>query len=156
MARTIDLLWGSDHRGLELKNELMDWVCPVNSDNEGPFPITVMQDVGTYTNDKCDYPNYVKKFGETFDIYTHGILICGSGFGVCIAANRFQNIRAVVCRDRYDVEQAREHNDMNVMCLGADYTDTDTAQYMIEDFFQTKFEGGRHQKRVNMLKRINK
>ena len=70
--------------------------------------------------------------------------------------NRFKNIRAVVCRDRYDVELARQHNDMNVMCLGADFTDIDMAKYMIEDFIQTKFEGGRHQKRVNMLKRINK
>ena len=68
-----------------------------------------------------------------------------------MAANRFKHIRAVVCRDVYDVEAARQHNNMNVMCLGADYTDPDTAKYMVEAFFETKFEGGRHKRRVNKL-----
>ena len=161
---TIDLLLGSDHRGENLKREIMDWIFLDEEelqlqewDNCYSPPIAVMYDVGTYNDkEKCDYPNIVKKFANHFDIYSHGILICGSGFGVCIAANRFKNIRAVVCRDRYDVELARQHNNMNVMCLGADYTDIDTAKYMIEDFIETKFEGGRHQKRVNMLKRLNK
>ena len=164
---TIDLLLGSDHRGESLKREIMDWIF-LDKEDMAPYeimmsgntydpPIAVMYDVGTYDNKKkCDYPNIVKKFANHFDIYSHGILICGSGFGVCIAANRFKNIRAVVCRDRYDVEVARQHNNMNVMCLGADYTDIDTSKYLIEDFINTKFEGGRHQKRVNMLKRINK
>jgi len=164
MAKTIDLLLGSDHRGAELKQEIMDWVLLdkteiefEESDNTYDPPISVMYDVGTYdSKNKCDYPNVVKKFASQFDIYSHGILICGSGYGVCIAANRFKNIRAVVCRDRYDVELARQHNDMNVMCLGADFTDIDLVKFMIEDFINTKFEGGRHQKRVNMLKRINK
>ncbi len=161
---TIDLLLGSDHRGVELKQEIMDWILLDKSeikyeDWDNPYdpPIAVMYDVGTYDNKtKCDYPDMVKNFASQFNIYSHGILICGSGYGVCIAANRFKNIRAVVCRDRFDVELARRHNDMNVMCLGADFTEPDLAQYMIEDFINTKFEGGRHQKRVNMLKKISK
>ena len=94
MDSTIDLIWASDHRGLELKEKLMEWICPIDSDREGPFPIAVMRDTGTYTSARCDYPNEVKKFAKEFDIYKHGILICGSGFGVSIAANRFKNINA--------------------------------------------------------------
>ena len=79
------------------------------------------------------------------------ILFCGSGFGMAIQANRFKGARAVVCFDVFDVEQARQHNDMNVLCIGADYTDFDTAKYMIEAFFETKFLKGRHKRRVEKL-----
>ena len=71
--------------------------------------------------------------------------------GIAIQANIFKVVRAVVCFDVVDVEQARQHNDMNVLCIGADYTDFDTAKYMIEAFFETKFLKGRHTRRVKKL-----
>ena len=154
MDNTIDLVWASDHRGLELKEKLMEWICPINSDNEGPFPIAVMRDTGTYTSARCDYPNEVKKFADEFSIYTHGILICGSGFGVSIAANRFKDIRALPCRTIKEVRMACKHNNMNVLCLGSDFTTFSNAKRLIKAFFETEFEKGRHQNRVNMLKEL--
>ena len=155
MARTVDILLGSDHRGLKLKEYVMDWIMG-DDESEGPIPIAVMYDVGTYEDKRCDYPNIVKKFADNFDIYSFGILICGSGFGVSIAANRFDGIRAVVCRTVQEAIMARKHNNANVLCLGSDYTMQLPAFDIIKAFVETEFEKGRHQKRVNMLKRINK
>ena len=153
MVKTNDLLLGSDHRGVILKEEILSYVSPENDDeNPTKFNLAIIQNLKPHdTKNSVDYPDIVKRFAFYFNGYSHGILICGSGFGVCMAANRFKHIRAVVCRDVYDVEAARQHNNMNVMCLGADYTDPDTAKYMVEAFFETKFEGGRHKRRVNKL-----
>ncbi len=153
--KTIDLILGSDHRGLELKHELLDWLSPDDIESDTKFDIAVLQNLKPHEAGKSvDYPDVVKEFGHYFDKDNHGILICGSGFGVCIAANRFKDVRAVVCRDVFDVEQARQHNDMNVLCIGADYTDFETAKYMVEAFFTEKFEGGRHQRRVKKLGKL--
>ena len=151
--KTIDLILGSDHRGLELKHELLDWLSPEDDDEEPTkFDIALIHNLKPHNAKKSvDYPDVVKEFGHYFDRRNHGILICGSGFGMCIGANRFKDVRAVVCRDVFDVEQARQHNDMNVLCLGADYTDFDTAKYMVEAFFDTKFLKGRHTRRVKKL-----
>jgi ribose 5-phosphate isomerase B len=155
-SKLVDLLWGSDHRGLELKEYLSEYVCPTKIDKDGKFNIATMYDVGTYTNKKCNYPDIVKKFHNHFDIYTHGILICGSGFGVCMAANRFKHIRAATCRTVKEVEIARKHNNINVLCLGANFTSKSRAKGLVKTFFQTDFENGRHKKRINILKTINK
>ena len=96
----------------------------------------------------------IKEFGKNFDIYTHGILICGSGYGVSIAANRFKDVRAVVCRTSKEAEMARRHNNANVLCLGADFTTTSQAKKIVKTFFTTKFEGGRHQRRVKKLGKL--
>ena len=153
-SKLVDLLWGSDHRGLELKEYLSEYVCPTKIDKDGKFNIATMYDVGTYTNKKCNYPDIVKKFHNHFDIYTHGILICGSGFGVCMAANRFKHIRAATCRTVKEVDMARRHNDINVLCLGADFTKKKLAFKMVKVFFETKFEGGKHRRRVNKLGKL--
>ncbi len=155
MAKTVDILLGSDHRGLKLKEYVIDWIMG-DDESEGPIPIAVMYDVGTYKDKRCDYPDIVKKFADNFDIYSFGILICGSGFGVSIAANRFDGIRAVVCRTVQEAIMARKHNNANVLCLGSDYTMQLPAFDIIKAFVETDFEKGRHQKRVNMLKRLNK
>ena len=153
MAKTIDLILGSDHRGRDLKYEISDWLS--GDDESGTlFNITTMWDCGTHKIDSCDYPDVVKKFAEYFDIYTHGILICGSGFGVSIAANRFPYIRANVCRTAQEVKAGRQHNDMNVLCIGADFTSYKQAQRLISTFISTEFEGGRHLRRVKKLGKI--
>ena len=159
MARIklIDFLIGSDHRGLELKEYLLKHICPLDDDDEPTrYNICTLKDVGTYTSKRCNYPDIVKKFAYDFDIYTHGILICGSGFGVGMAANRFKHIRAATCRTVKEVEMARKHNDINVLCLGADFTTKSKSIDLVKAFFKTPFEKGRHLKRVNILKNINK
>ena len=153
--QTIDLIMGSDHRGLELKNKLLDWISPDDIETTTKFDIAVIQNLRPHEAGKSvDYPDVIKEFGKSFDIYTHGILICGSGYGVSIAANRFKDVRAVVCRTPKEAEMARRHNNANVLCLGADFTTTSQAKKIVKTFFTTKFEGGRHQRRVKKLGKL--
>ena len=153
--QTIDLIMGSDHRGLELKNKLLDWISPDDIETTTKFDIAVIQNLRPHEAGKSvDYPDVIKQFGKSFDIYTHGILICGSGYGVSIAANRFKDVRAVVCRTPKEAEMARRHNNANVLCLGADFTTTSQAKKIVKTFFTTKFEGGRHQRRVKKLGKL--
>ena len=153
--KTIDLIIGSDHRGLELKDKLLDFISPDDINGETKFDVAVIQNLRPHEAGKSvDYPDVVKEFGKSFDIYTHGILICGSGYGVSIAANRFKDIRAVVCRTPREAEMARRHNNANVLCLGADFTTMSQAKKIVKTFFTTDFEGGRHQRRVKKLGKL--
>lgn len=152
--KTIDLLLGSDHRGLEMKHNLLDWISPDNADTT-KFDIAVIQNLKPHEpGQSVDYPDVVKEFGKSFDIHDYGILVCGSGYGVSIAANRFKNIRAVVCRTAKEAEMSRKHNDANVLCLGADFTTMSQAKKIVKAFFTTEFEGGRHKRRVKKLERV--
>ena len=146
-----DVIIGSDHRGFKLKEKISTWLCPIDSECDSKFDIAVFQDAGTYKPKRIDYNDIAVKVGENMSVFDQGILICGSGFGMAIQANRFSKARAVVCFDVFDVEQARQHNDMNVLCIGADYTDFNHAKHMIEAFFKTNFEKGRHTRRVKKL-----
>ena len=152
--KTIDLIMGSDHRGLEMKHKLLDFISPDNSDTT-KFDVAVIQNLKPHEpGQSVDYPDVVKEFGRSFDIYSHGILVCGSGYGVSIAANRFKNIRAVVCRTPKEAEMARRHNNANVLCLGADFTTISQAKKIVKTFFTTEFEGGRHKRRVTKLGKL--
>jgi len=142
--KNCNLVFGSDHRGYELKNKLFDWI----KNNPNWVNLNVSE-VGAYSEDRVDYPDIVGLFASEFK--DKGILVCGSGFGVAIAANRYKNIRAVTVRTAKEVEMARLHNDANVICIGADFTDFDVAQHIVATFFRTKFEGGRHAERVAKL-----
>lgn len=153
--KTIDLIMGSDHRGLEMKHNLLDFISPDDVNGETKFDVSVIQNLKPHEADKSvDYPDVVKQFGKSFDIYSHGILVCGSGYGVSIAANRFKDIRAVVCRTPKEAEMARRHNNANVLCLGADFTTMSQAKKIVKAFFTTDFEGGRHQRRVKKLGKL--
>ena len=152
MDRKIDLVIGSDHRGYELKTAIEKHLLPIDKDIE--------KDIVTYFNCGCydqkkkvDYPDVVKKLAKeiTAGTFNTGILVCGSGFGVAIAANRFSKIRAVTVRTAKEAEMARLHNDANVLCLGADFTSTNEAIKIVDVFLTTEFEAGRHKKRVDML-----
>ena len=118
--------------------ECMDDIVPLNA-------------IVIYENKRTDYNDIDKKACGCLDKDDRVMLFCGSGFVMAIQANRFKGARAVVCFDIFDVEQARQHNDMNVLCIGADYVDFETAKYMIEAFFETKFLKGRHTRRVKKL-----
>lgn len=145
----VDLILGSDHRGYDLKEKISEWLCPL--DDEGKFDIAVFQDAGIHQSKRTDYNDVAIKVAESMDVCDKAILICGSGFGMAIQANRYFNVRAVVCNSRFDVQRARQHNNMNVLCIGADSVSFNTAKEMIKDFFDVKFEKGRHTKRVKKL-----
>ena len=91
--KTIDLIMGSDHRGLEMKHKLLDFISPDDINGETKFDVAVIQNLKPHEpGQSVDYPDVVQEFGKSFDIYSHGILVCGSGYGVSIAANRFKDI----------------------------------------------------------------
>jgi ribose 5-phosphate isomerase B len=148
----IELVIGSDHRGYKLKNDISKWLTPI--DKEPKFNISIFADNGPYDDKKVDYPKIALNVSRDISskLMNTGILICGSGFGVSIAANRVPRCRAVVCRTEKEAEMARLHNDANILCLGADSISLAKAKKIITKFFTTKFEGGRHQQRVDMMR----
>ena len=132
----------SDHRGFQLKEQL----------RAAELPLSLI-DLGTNSEESVPYPEFTKLLCERVlsdEDNSYGVLICGSGIGVSIAANRFKHIRAALCRNEEDAKMARLHNDANVVCIGANVTDFDTSKKILNVFFNTAFEGGRHQNRVNM------
>ena len=149
----IDLVVGSDHRGLELKEHIIEWVLPID-DIEVKSNITMFHDVGTYSPDSVDYPDIVKTFADSMETFNRGILFCGSGYGVCISANRYKHIRAITARTRQEAIMARLHNDANVLCIGSDFTKPEDTIRIIETFLDTKFEGGRHKRRVDKMSKL--
>lgn len=137
----------SDHGGYELKNFLCE-----NLKAKG-FDIT---DAGTHSENSVDYPeiaeNACKKIvdGE----FSHGILVCGTGIGISMAANKVKGIRAAACQSYFAAKYTRLHNDANVICLGGRITGTGSALDMAEVFLKTEFEGERHQKRIDMMTKM--
>lgn len=132
---------GSDHAAYELKEKVKLLLQSKN--------IEVL-DVGTYSADRADYPDYAKKLShEVIAQNIQGILLCGSGIGVSIVANRFKGIRAALCRTAEDAEMSRKHNDANVLCLGARFNSEIEVQKIIDAWLGNSFEGGRHADRLN-------
>lgn len=135
-----------DHAAFEAKEALRQHL-------EGSHPV---QDLGTFTLDSVHYPNYAVKLAQ--EVLRHpgsrGILLCGSGIGVSIVANRFRGIRAALCRDLDDAKMCRLHNDANVICLSGRKTSIDLLRPMVDTFLTTAFEGGRHQERLDLFKEL--
>jgi ribose 5-phosphate isomerase B len=133
----------SDHAGLEMKQQLSAFL------NAEGFSL---QDFGTHSSDSCDYPDYAHALAaHVLEHQSRGILICGSGIGMSIAANRSAGIRAALVRSGLEAELARKHNDANVLCLGARITGIDAAKECVARFLSTPFEGGRHASRLAKL-----
>ena len=139
------IIIGSDHAGYKLKEVIKNYL-----DEMGKKYI----DVGTDSDETCDYPviaeNAAKKVVNTEN--AKGILVCGSGVGVSIAANKVKGIRAALCVNSELAEMSRRHNNANILCLGARYIDFETAKKIIKIFLSTEFEGGRHERRVREIK----
>ncbi|MCB2202620.1 ribose 5-phosphate isomerase B [bacterium] len=136
---------GSDHVGLPLKEAVRDYLC--RHDYE-------VEDVGPFTGDlSVDYPDYAqlvcRKVAASDNV--RGVLVCGTGLGMSIAANKVAGIRAALCHDVYTAHQARAHNDANVLCMGAWIVSPQRVEGILEEWLQTDFEAGRHQPRLNKL-----
>ena len=134
----------SDHGGFALKQELMAHLRQTGVEFE---------DLGTYTEESCDYPVYAEKLGRAVAAgeYEKGVLICGTGVGISIAANKIPGIRCALCGDCYSAEMTRRHNDANVLALGGRVTGPELAKRILDTFLSTSFEGGRHQRRVDLI-----
>ena len=116
------------------------------------------EDVGTYSKDSVHYPIYAKAVCESVQQKKcdYGILLCSTGIGMSMAANKYKGIRAALCSDTYSAKFTRLHNNANVLCIGALVTGTGLAKEIADIFLSTEFEGGRHQTRVDMVMEIEK
>ena len=134
----------SDHAGMALKDFLIKEIEKLG--------YTAL-DLGTNSMDSVDYPDYAEKLAKTITDGTSssGVLVCGTGIGISIAANRHKEIRAALCHNSLTAQMAREHNDANVLVLGARIVDETTAKACLNVFLNTAFEGGRHQNRINKM-----
>ena len=137
---------GCDHRGLNLKQFIIKLITEAEHNYE---------DFGCYTTDPVDYPDIARKVAEaiTAGHFKFGILICNTGIGMSIAANKVKGIRAALCCDVFSARCARQHNDANILCLGGGQVQ-DTLPEIIGAFLNSEFEGGRHQRRLNKIKEM--
>lgn len=140
---------GSDHGGYNLKEIIIKHL-------EGKG--IEFKDFGTYSSSSCDYPDYGHKVAEAVASgeYNFGILICGTGIGISIAANKVPGIRAAHCTDTFSARAAREHNDANILALGERITGPGLALDIVDAFLAGEFQGGRHATRVNKITEIEK
>ncbi len=141
---------GNDHAGVEMKNHIIEYL-----EKKGH----TLVNFGTDTTDSCDYPVYGKKVAVSVASgeCERGILICGTGIGISMAANKVNNIRAAVCSEPKTAQLTRLHNDANIIAFGARIIDNDMAEKIVDEFLNTEWEGGeRHSRRVAMLSEIEK
>lgn len=141
---TLRIAIGSDHGGYEYKEQIVSHL------KEKGYECV---DVGTYSTDSCDYPVIARTV--TTKITTgeadRGILICGTGIGMSIVANKVKGIRAALCGDTFSARASRAHNNSNVLCLGERVIGINLAMDIVDIWLESKFEGGRHQRRVDMM-----
>ena len=135
---------GCDHAGFHLKERVNKWLL------ENGYSI---RDFGTTTEESVDYPDFAHAVSQSIEQgdTNMGVLICGTGIGMTMSANRHKGIRAALCKDGNACEMARKHNDANVLCIGARNTNPAILFDMLGCFFNTEFEGGRHQKRIEKI-----
>ena len=137
---------GCDHRGLNLKQFVIELIAEAERSYE---------DFGCYTTDSVDYPDIAEKVAEAVarGDFERGILICSTGIGMSIAANKVKGIRAALCHDVFSARRARQHNDANILCLGAgEEQGQEPVAEIVDAFFTSEFEGGRHQRRVDKIR----
>lgn len=141
------IIVGADHGGVELKNHVKKYL-----ESKGYEVI----DIGTDTTDSCDYPIYAHKLCKKIQEGEApiGILVCGTGIGMSIAANKHKGIRAACCSDTFSARLTRLHNDANVLCFGARVVGAGLALDLVDNFIEAEFEGDRHAKRVSMFEKI--
>lgn len=138
------IIIGCDHGGLNLKNKVVDHLKEIGYE---------VEDVGTYTPDSVDYPIYAKKVAHAVadGKYEKGIIICGTGIGVSIVANKVKGIRASLCGDTFSAKATRQHNNSNILCMGERVIGAGLALDIVDIWLTTEYEGGRHQRRIDMM-----
>lgn len=138
---------GNDHVAVEMKLHIKHYVEKMGHE---------VVDFGTDSTERCDYPVFGKKVAEAVASgqCDFGILICGTGVGISLAANKVKGIRAVVCSEPYTARLSRQHNNTNIVAFGARVIGPATAEMIVQEFLTAEFEGGRHQRRVDMLQAI--
>ncbi len=138
---------GNDHVAVEMKNHIKNYLESKGYD---------IINIGTDSNERTDYPIYGKKAADMVASgeCDCGILICGTGVGISLAANKVKGIRAVVCSEPYSAKLAKQHNNANIVAFGARVIGPATAEMIVDEFLNAEFEGGRHQKRIDMISAI--
>ena len=134
----------SDHAGFELKEFVKTWLDAKHIQ---------YKDFGTYSTESCDYPDFAHALANAIEAgeCEQGVAVCGSGEGISMTLNKHQGIRAALCWIPEIAHMARQHNDANVLSMPGRYINTDTASEILEEFFSTSFEGGRHQRRIDKI-----
>jgi ribose 5-phosphate isomerase B len=135
---------GTDHAGFEVKPFVIEYLQKKGIE---------VEDLGCFSNESVDYPDYAHKVAEAVlaNPGSKGILICGSGIGMSLAANKHKGIRAALCHDYYTAEMARRHNDANILCFGARIVGKGVIESILEAWLTHEFEGGRHERRVKKI-----
>ena len=135
---------GSDHVGLELKPVIVEYLKELGHE---------VEDFGAYSKERTDYPIYGEKVAKAVieGNYDCGIVMCGTGVGISIAANTIKGIRAVVCSEPYSAKLSKEHNNTNILAFGSRVIGSELAKMIVKEWLEAEFEGGRHANRVNML-----
>ena len=144
----MNIVIGSDHRGVEIKRRLAELMRSMGHE---------ILDIGSDNAESVDYPDYANEVAKRVGKgeMDRGILVCGTGTGMCIAANKVRGVRAAACQDVLTAEMSRRHNDANVLCLSADLVGEDQMMQMIRIWLETPFEGGgRHSRRVEKIAQI--
>jgi ribose 5-phosphate isomerase B len=143
----VKIALGCDHRGLKLKLAIIDLMMEMGYE---------YQDFGCYNTDPVDYPDIAMKVAGAVvsGQFKHGILICSSGIGMSIAANKVRGIRAALCCNVLSAQRARQHNDANILCLGEDMLQLSVALDIVKVYLSTAFEGGRHERRLEQIRQM--
>lgn len=138
---------GADHAGYEAKETIKEYLQE---------KMIEVKDFGTFSKESCHYPVFAEKVSRSVASgeSEKGILVCGSGIGMSIAANKIKGIRAALCYEPLLAEMSRKHNDANILCLGARFSGAETIKKIIDVFLRTEFEGGRHAERVKLISDI--
>lgn len=138
---------GNDHAALEMKNQVMEYL------KEKGYEVI---NYGTNTPESCNYPEFGEKVGRAVvsGEVDCGILICGTGVGISLAANKVKGVRAVVCSEPYSAKLSKQHNNTNILAFGARVVGIELAKMIIDEWLGAEFEGGRHQTRVDMIMAI--
>ena len=144
MKKKIDIYIASDHGGFKLKSKILDSYFKDK-------PHLNITDLGAHSDDSADYPFFAKKLCKKINKNNFGILICGTGIGVSICANRFKHIRASLCNTVLDAKMTRKHNDSNVICLAGRGFVKKNIFAMLNIYFNTAFEAGRHLRRIKKI-----
>jgi len=139
----------SDHRGFQMKGRLLQTIVSLGFD---------IDDLGPESGDSVDYPDYAARVAASVaaDDHDRGILICGTGIGMCIAANKFPGVRAAPCHDTVTAEYSRLHNNANILCLSANQLSDQLAEQVVQIWLSTEFEEGRHARRLEKIANIER